>query len=145
MKNNVNLKPCPFCNGSNVLVSLHPDKGSKGSIWSIDCHDCDATFPNHCELELLIAAWNRRPNTVESPRNNNNKKMTNNIFHKDNLKDMIPAMIKRSDELSGSAEWFDGSNLETESAVDNEQKMILAVFAEFRKQYGSGVRQYYGL
>lgn len=42
------LKPCPFCGGSNICPSS----------WDIQCYDCKATLPG--EFHLAAPVWNRR-------------------------------------------------------------------------------------
>lgn len=59
------LKPCPFCGGSEILITRHPGAGNgiyhRGEdVYSMCCYQCGATFPNRYRRELLVEAWNRR-------------------------------------------------------------------------------------
>jgi len=64
----VEIKPCPFCGGTNIKFDCHVGQGNlyiKGchNLWSTCCYDCGATFPNRYSKKLLIDCWNRRPNS----------------------------------------------------------------------------------
>lgn len=56
------LKPCPFCGGSNIHVERDNDLGSY-----ICCYDCLSSFwqQEACCEEDNIKAWNRRANNDE--------------------------------------------------------------------------------
>lgn len=55
------LKPCPFCNSSDIRIHRHPGSGPSGQdVWSMCCYICGATFPNRYRRELLVENWNRR-------------------------------------------------------------------------------------
>jgi Lar family restriction alleviation protein len=56
------FKPCPFCGGTDIRAESHPaHRSSTAVVWSMCCYTCGATFPSRYRKELLIAAWNRRP------------------------------------------------------------------------------------
>lgn len=62
------IKPCPFCAGTNIRFDAHPHTGRgplhyDATVYSMCCYDCGATFPNRYRKELLIEAWNRRAHT----------------------------------------------------------------------------------
>jgi len=58
---NENLKPCPFCESKDIRMDEHQSvTGSTGSIFSMCCYQCGATFPNRYSKELMIKAWNTR-------------------------------------------------------------------------------------
>lgn len=51
------LKPCPFCGGTDI--SIHWDEWS--GTYIITCNECNADFMQYYEIrEDAIAAWNRR-------------------------------------------------------------------------------------
>lgn len=60
----VELKPCPFCGGSDVRFDCHRGAGRHehrgDDVWSMCCYDCGATFPNMYRKDGLVEAWNRR-------------------------------------------------------------------------------------
>jgi Lar family restriction alleviation protein len=64
------LKPCPFCGGTNVHM-LDPEQVDAVSwICAIECRDCQVVVqPNYCEPDAQSAQysarvdWNRRPDT----------------------------------------------------------------------------------
>ncbi|MCR6502540.1 Lar family restriction alleviation protein [Shinella sp. CPCC 101442] len=49
----IELKPCPFCGGTNICPSS----------WDIQCYDCKATVPG--EFHLSAPFWNRRAALAE--------------------------------------------------------------------------------
>lgn len=51
------LKPCPFCGGTDISCA---DAGRKTDVWFIQCEDCFATFPHFDSKAEAIEAWNRR-------------------------------------------------------------------------------------
>jgi Lar family restriction alleviation protein len=51
------LKPCPFCGGTDISCA---DAGYKTDIWFVQCEDCGATFPHFDSKEEAIDHWNRR-------------------------------------------------------------------------------------
>ena len=56
------FKPCPFCEGADIRCDRHHESRSPtGFVWSMCCYNCGATFPNRYKRELLVEAWNRRP------------------------------------------------------------------------------------
>ena len=64
------LKPCPHCGGADIRFDSHPnDEGYNShlraehgdTVWSMCCRSCGATFPNRYRKQLLVDAWNRRP------------------------------------------------------------------------------------
>ena len=58
------LKPCPFCGGTNIRFDEHHGEGrrmhSGETVWSMCCYDCGVAFPNRYRRELLEDAWNAR-------------------------------------------------------------------------------------
>lgn len=56
------LKPCPFCGGSEILV-----KSRKTTI--VECAACGAAMFDHQDGQWrdVHAAWNRRPSPSETP------------------------------------------------------------------------------
>ena len=58
------LKPCPFCGGTNIRFDEHRGEGrrmhSGETVWSMCCYDCGVAFPNRYRRELLEDAWNAR-------------------------------------------------------------------------------------
>ena len=55
------MKPCPFCTGTDIRIDAHLNAGRAGeTVYSMCCYDCGATFPNRYKRQLLVAAWNRR-------------------------------------------------------------------------------------
>lgn len=62
------LKPCPFCGGTDIRIDRHAGAGNgiyrRGEdVYSMCCYQCGATFPNRYKRELLVDAWNRRAAT----------------------------------------------------------------------------------
>lgn len=54
--------PCPFCGGKDIRFTSHKiHESPTGEIWSICCYNCGAQFPNKYKKELLLTAWNTRP------------------------------------------------------------------------------------
>lgn len=53
------VKPCPFCRGTDIRFDLHTGAPYDG-VWSMCCYQCGATFPNRRSKEALLACWNRR-------------------------------------------------------------------------------------
>ena len=55
------LKPCPFCGGTNVHVDMDYRVGIP--VWVVDCNGCATSGPvvNEAEGEAAaVEAWNRR-------------------------------------------------------------------------------------
>ena len=55
---NAQLKPCPFCNGTNLSVDdISP------RVWAVVCEDCDTIGPNPVaqDQERAVELWNKRP------------------------------------------------------------------------------------
>lgn len=57
-----NLKPCPFCGGTNLYVDGY--EHGAGLRWRVLCLDCMATVdPGTIQQKYrAIEAWNRRDN-----------------------------------------------------------------------------------
>lgn len=62
------LKPCPFCGGSDLLLS---DQLSEDREWNVFCHDCGGGSGWKQERKNAIVAWNTRiiPPVVEENQN----------------------------------------------------------------------------
>lgn len=63
--NAVPLKPCPFCESTNIALAAHPGAGRGfdhhgDTVYSLDCMGCGASFPNRYRREILVEQWNRR-------------------------------------------------------------------------------------
>ena len=56
-RENYELKPCPFCGGTNIYCE---DAGHKTDVWFVQCDDCGATFPHFDSKAEAIKAWNTR-------------------------------------------------------------------------------------
>lgn len=58
------LKPCPFCGGTDIKIDRHIESRSPtGELFTMCCYDCGATFPGRYRRELLVKAWNKRVDT----------------------------------------------------------------------------------
>ena len=58
------LKPCPFCGGTDIKIDRHIESRSPtGELFTMCCCDCGATFPGRYRRELLVNAWNKRVDT----------------------------------------------------------------------------------
>ena len=58
------LKPCPFCGGTDIKIDRHIESRSPtGELFTMCCYDCGATFPGRYRRELLVNAWNKRVDT----------------------------------------------------------------------------------
>lgn len=53
--NNTELKPCPFCGSTNLVVD-----SSDMYRWYVECWDCEADGPFADDEGLAIEAWNKR-------------------------------------------------------------------------------------
>ena len=59
---NDDLKPCPFCGGTNIHVEYEQDDFGNETGSYILCYDCLASFfqQEACDAEDNVKAWNRR-------------------------------------------------------------------------------------
>ena len=53
------LKPCPFCNGENIEISLVPN--FENTAFKVKCNDCGCCFEYFDKEEDAIRTWNTRP------------------------------------------------------------------------------------
>lgn len=58
-----------------------------------------------------------------------------NLFHKDNLVDLVKALDARSDKLAEDLSWIDDSTVA--APVQREMKLTCAVLGLLRDAYGS--------
>lgn len=56
------LLPCPFCDGSDLLLT---DQLSEDREWNVFCHDCGGGSGWKRERQNAIMAWNTRANSHE--------------------------------------------------------------------------------
>ena len=64
------LKPCPFCGGTDIKIDRHIESRSPtGELFTMCCYDCGATFPGRYRRELLVNAWNKRVDTSKLTKN----------------------------------------------------------------------------
>ena len=67
MTEDLNLLPCPFCGGTNIVISDYNFRGDGEDQFPQDivCMDCPAGFCGHDfkgkGLAGIVSAWNRRP------------------------------------------------------------------------------------
>jgi len=55
------LKPCPFCGGTNLRGPHDSTIGDCMDVWWwVECEDCPGFMEVEGEPDILIAAWNRR-------------------------------------------------------------------------------------
>ena len=61
------LKPCPFCGGSNIEIREH---FCGDGYFRIQCNnnECCAVLDDFSSKEAAIALWNRRPEAPPAPR-----------------------------------------------------------------------------
>ena len=67
---NIELKPCPFCGGTNIVYTdKADDKNNTHCVYCYDCGGGTATFSGCSSHETLknvaIKAWNRRADDDE--------------------------------------------------------------------------------
>lgn len=68
------LKPCPFCGGTDIrnVSSRHPGPSyhlhADDTIFAVNCGDCGASVPNRYRNDLVCETWNRRPAPSSSER-----------------------------------------------------------------------------
>ena len=60
MKEQISLKPCPFCGGSAILEDNTWDGTGSTLQYQVRCLWCGALSTKCCPEEEAIKAWNRR-------------------------------------------------------------------------------------
>ena len=58
--NNYQLKLCPFCGGTAILLLDYDDEYERKYLNSIHCRKCKARTAWQETIEEAIEAWNRR-------------------------------------------------------------------------------------
>lgn len=53
------LRPCPFCNGHNVLLVTDRVE-MMWTVWLVYCRDCELSVGKFDTAEDAAEAWNRR-------------------------------------------------------------------------------------
>ena len=58
-----NLRPCPFCGGTELAVNEHEHYDDEYEIW---CHSCSTAicFYGEFDKSVVIQHWNRRINAA---------------------------------------------------------------------------------
>ena len=57
------MKPCPFCGLSNIVVFQEAI-----CDWHATCNDCGSTNPFNRDHDEAIRAWNCRPRRQDQPK-----------------------------------------------------------------------------
>lgn len=62
---NIPLKPCPFCNGTDLGVTIIDRADSEGIPMAYSCPDCGAHGPwsygkNEYDIKQIAEEWNKR-------------------------------------------------------------------------------------
>lgn len=61
MSDEIELKPCPFCGGSEITVVFNPTEGvDMTGMYIVSCDDCGGTSGYRYTQDDAVAAWNGR-------------------------------------------------------------------------------------
>ena len=68
------LKPCPFCGGTDV-ANVSAGYAGPTDVWhaghqifAVNCKGCGASVPNRYQNQLVVDAWNKRPDQKDQPK-----------------------------------------------------------------------------
>lgn len=61
VRENVDLKPCPFCGGKAFITGLFiPTEDDEVNMYEVGCRNCDVSFRQMWQYERIVELWNTR-------------------------------------------------------------------------------------